>query len=167
MRVGLTYIHLCLERYKLRCTPPFLKSLTLHACSISLIILPNLILHGFINSLPPPLLVQMFHCGCDPLNNFYSLTYCVHIYSSSPPLTAPPQSPAKPHGRPNRRPKRAYIPLFPRPPATPYHRLQQPQCALSLLDPATKPASEPPTSPLPPLPRPPTRRSRHRHLPHH
>lgn len=128
---------------------------------------PSSNLHSVLNSPPPTPLHQMYHCGCDPLNTFYSLSYCVHIYTSSPPSPAPLPSPPKTLRRPNRRPKRAYIPLFPRPPTTTNPRLQQAQCALPPLDPRISRASGPPTCPLPPLPRPQTRRSRHRLPPHH
>lgn len=120
-----------------------------------------------IQKLPTIISNQMFHCGCDPSNNFYSLNHCAHIYTSFPSLLPPPHFPTKPHRRATRRPKRAYIPLFPRPPTAPYDQLEQAQCPFTLLDAATRPASEPPTSPLPPLPLPQTRRPRRRHPPRH
>ena len=121
------------------------------------------ILYRYCDQLPlsfTPL--PMFICGCSPLNTFYSLNYCAHIYesSSSSPRSSLPPSPRK-QRRSRRRPKRAYIPTFPRPPTTLSRQpLEQPQCLPSRLDYSTPPASEPPTYPLPPLPYRQRRRSR-------
>lgn len=82
----------------------------------------------------------MFICGCSPLNTFYSLNYCAHIYeSSSSPRSSLPPLPRK-QRRPHRRPKRTYIPAFPLPPTTlSYKPLEQQQCLPSPLDYSTPP----------------------------